>query len=123
MAQHRSTDGQESPSLEQAKLIYERVWKALPEDFPEDLKRLAFEKVLEHQLMSLRDRERFRQEEALEKARLEARKYGDEVFFRAFTKVFDSMLGALERLDRPPVIIPIGPAPAVIDLKAKEEKE
>lgn len=77
------------------------AYKHLPEDFPEDLKRLSFEKTLEHYLRLVEESERRDFELALERLKAERQLKSDEIVFKAVFGTFGKLFEALFELERP----------------------
>jgi len=86
-----------------------KAYRSLPEDFPEDLKRLSFEKTLEHYLQLVEESERRAFELALERLRMEKQLKSDELVFKGIFHMFEKVADVLieETRPRPIPILPV----------------
>lgn len=110
MEQHRQADSRGELSIEDAvRVAYERSWAVLPDDFPDDLKRLAFEKVLEHTLELVREKDRREFDLELERLRMESRAQADKFFFGLVEKCFDTVLEIEKNTGPKAIPIPVFP--------------
>ena len=94
MAELRKARDGEVHIEEAVVLAYRASYGKLPEDFPEDLKRLSFEKMLEHYLRLVEEAERQRFEIELARVRMQGQIEADKVFFG----IVERALGAAIRL-------------------------
>jgi len=109
-------------------LAYRASYGKLPEDFPEDLKRLSFEKMLEHYLRLVEEGKRQRFEIELARVRMQGQIEADRVFFGIVERALGAVirLGEKElelsekRLEALPTFVPIPVEPEESDSKEKE---